>query len=66
MKDINSERVFSVINGKSQGGSALWKGNIELMQNRYVPANDHLGMDEYLTERDENGNGIRVFNTYYV
>jgi len=23
-------------------------------------------MDEDLTERDEDGNGIRVFNTYYV
>ena len=23
-------------------------------------------MDEDLTERDENGKGIRVFNTYYV
>jgi hypothetical protein len=31
-----------------------------------VPANDNLGNDEFFTERDENGKGIRVYNTYYV
>ena len=36
------------------------------MQNRFIPANDHLGNDEFLTEIDENGKGIRVVNTYFV
>ena len=36
------------------------------MQNRFIPANDNLGNDEFLTEMDEYGNGIRVSNTYYV
>jgi hypothetical protein len=54
------------MNDRSQSGSALSEGNIELMQNRFVPANDNLGNDEFLTERDENGKGIRVYNTYYV
>jgi hypothetical protein len=36
------------------------------MQNRFIPANDYLGNDEFLTERDENGNGIKVYSTYYV
>jgi hypothetical protein len=31
MKDINSGRVFTVMNDRSQGGSALSDGNIELM-----------------------------------
>ena len=66
MKDINSDRVFTVMNDRSQGGSALSEGNIEFMQNRFIPANDHLGNDEYLTEMDENGKGIRVVNAYYV
>ena len=66
MKDIISYRVFTVMNDRSQGGSALSEGNIEIMQNRFVPANDNLGNDEFLTEMDEYGNGIRVANTYYV
>ncbi len=37
MKDINSGRVFTVMNDRSQGGTALSDGNIELMQNRYIP-----------------------------
>jgi hypothetical protein len=36
------------------------------MQNRFVPATDHLGNEEFLTERDENGKGIRVKNNYYI
>lgn len=66
MKDIYSGRVFTVMNDRSQAGTALSEGNIELMQNRFIPQNDYFGMDEDFTERDENGNGIRVFNTYYV
>jgi hypothetical protein len=31
MKDANSGRVFTVMNDRSQGGSALSDGNIELM-----------------------------------
>ena len=37
MKDIYSERVFTVMNDRSQGGTALSEGNIELMQHRYIP-----------------------------
>lgn len=36
------------------------------MQNRYIPADDLRGMGEYLEERDEFGNPIRVPATYYV
>ena len=66
MKDTNTDGVFIVMNEKSQGGSALWDGNIELMQNRFVPANDHLGNDEFLTEMNEYGKGTRVKNNYYI
>jgi len=31
IKDVNSGRVFTVMNDRSQGGSALSDGNIELM-----------------------------------
>ena len=64
MQDGN--RVFTVMNGRSQGGSALAPGNIELMQNRRIPADDARGMGEYVDEKDSLGNGIRVPATYYV
>lgn len=62
----DGDRVFTVMNGRSQGGSALSPGNIELMQNRRIPADDARGMGEYLDEKDALGNGIRVPATYYV
>ena len=37
MKDIYSGRVFTVMNDRSQAGTALSEGNIELMQNRFIP-----------------------------
>ena len=62
----DGDRVFTVMNGRSQGGSALSPGNIEFMQNRRIPADDGRGMGEYLDEKDSLGNGIRVPATYYV
>ena len=66
MKDISSERMFTVMNDRSQGGSALSDGTIEFMQNRRIPADDSRGMGEWVNEEDELGNGIRVPATYHV
>ena len=41
MKDKSSNRWFSVMNDRSQGGTALKPGTIELMQNRQLPKDDH-------------------------
>lgn len=54
------------MNDRSQGASALDEGRIEFMQHRRVPADDNKGVDEFLNERDSNGNGIRVPASYYV
>ena len=64
MKD--GPRVFTVMNDRSQGGSALSDGTIEFMQNRRIPADDQRGMGEWLNETDSNGNAIRVPATYHV
>jgi hypothetical protein len=66
MKDINSERMFTVMNDRSQGGSALSDGTIEFMQNRRIPADDSRGMGEWVNEKDQLGKGIRVPATYHV
>lgn len=66
MDDIFTGRHFTVMNDKSQGGSALWPGNIEFMQNRVLVEDDGLGQDDKLVELDQTGHQIRVRATYYV
>jgi hypothetical protein len=66
MKDIHSDRVFTVMNDRSQAGSALAPGRIQFMQNRRIPSDDGRGMGEWVNEVDQYGNGIRVPCTYYV
>jgi len=48
MKDKSKDRWFSVLNDRSQGGTSLKPGTIELMQNRAIPSDDRKGVDEYL------------------
>lgn len=66
MKSINNNDQFTVMNDRSQGGSALDEGRIELMQHRRVPADDNKGVTEFLNETDKYDNGIRVPASYYV
>jgi lysosomal alpha-mannosidase len=47
-----------VMNDRSQGGSVLKDGRIELMQNRRTWHDDWTGRGEPLDERDEWGNPI--------
>ena len=55
-----------VMNSRSQGGSVLQDGRIELMQNRRLNKDDWRGMGDPLNETDQDGNGISVPATYYV
>ena len=62
----DGDRQFTVLNDRSQGGSSLQNGRIELMQHRRVPHDDNKGVAEFLNEKDPDGNGIRVPATYYL
>jgi len=66
IKDITSGIQFTVSNDRSQGGSSLKEGRLELMQNRRIPCDDNKGVNEFLNETDASGNGLRVPATYYV
>lgn len=66
IKDVNSKRKMTVMNDRSQGGTSIAPGTIELMQNREAPSDDNKGVGEPLREKNEYGNGIRVKATYYV
>ena len=66
IKDEAKDLQMTVMNPKSQGGSVLKKGRIELMQNRRLYRDDDRGMGEPLNEVDDLGNGITVPAKYYV
>jgi hypothetical protein len=57
---------MTVMNDRSQGGSVISKGRIELMQNRRLYYDDSRGVDEALNEKDQYGNGITVVATYHL
>jgi lysosomal alpha-mannosidase len=66
MKTVDEKRIFTVTNDRSQAGSSLEEGSIELMQHRRIPADDTFGMGEVLNELDQYNNSIRVPATYFV
>jgi hypothetical protein len=46
---------MTVMNSRTQGGSVLREGRIELMQNLRLSSQDDGGMGEALNELDEDG-----------
>ena len=62
--DETTQLQMTVLNDRSQGGSVLKKGRIELMQNRRLFHDDWRGVEEPLNETDQYGNGIIVPATY--
>jgi hypothetical protein len=64
--DKNTDMQMVVMNDRSQGGSVIQDGRIELMQNRRHNKDDDRGVNETLNETYSNGNGISVSATYYV
>ena len=54
------------MNDRPQGGTSLFPGTIELMQNRAMPGDDQLGLRQLLREIDSHGYGQRVKASYYL
>jgi lysosomal alpha-mannosidase len=57
---------MTLMNARSQGGSVIKKGRLELMHHRRCYFDDHRGMREALNETDAQGNGIKVRSLYYL
>ena len=57
---------MTVMNDRSQGGSVIEDGTIELMQNRRLLFDDNRGVAEPLNETDALGRGIAVNARYFV
>lgn len=54
------------MNDRSQGGSVLEDGSIEIMQNRRLLHDDGRGVGEALNETNSNGYGIQVNTRYFL
>jgi hypothetical protein len=67
MRDNSSNRQVTVMNEKSQGGSAgLVDGTIELVHNRRLIFDDNKGVIEPLNETDSDGFGLKVNSRYWL
>jgi len=55
-----------VMNDRSQGGSVIKDGRIEMMMNRRLARDDGRGMGEALNEVNSTGYPITVPATFYV
>jgi len=59
-------KTLTVMNDRSQAGTSLENGKIQLMQNRRIFADDSRGVGEPLNQVDDEGRGIRIKATYYA
>ncbi|EAS04708.3 glycoside hydrolase family 38 amine-terminal domain protein (macronuclear) [Tetrahymena thermophila SB210] len=58
LKDINSDQQVSVVTDRSQGGTSLKEGQIEIMIHRRIVRDDARGVGESLNEVDQRNQGI--------
>lgn len=66
VEDEATQQQMTVMNDRSQGGSAYSNGRIELMIHRRGYGEDYLGIPDSINEADENGKGISVNAKYYL
>jgi hypothetical protein len=59
-------RQITLMNDRSQGGSVLDNGSIEIMQNRRLLHDDSRGVGEGLNETNDSGYGIQVNTRYFL
>ena len=57
---------MTLMNDRSQGGSSLDNGQVELMINRRIYKDDGKGVGEALNEKDSLGHGITVPATFHL
>lgn len=61
----NADTVVALVNDRSQGGTSLQDGQIELMVHRRLLYDDHFGVGEPLNEPGD-GPGLVVRGTHYL
>jgi hypothetical protein len=65
-EDIATHDKLWVLNDRSQGGSSVRNGEIEIMVHRRLVADDDRGVGEPLNEKDRDGAGLRARMRHYL
>ena len=66
IRDLGTNHQLTVMNDRSQGGSVLADGSVELMQNRRLLHDDGRGVGEALDETNGESVGIQVNTRYFL
>ncbi|KAK7483766.1 hypothetical protein BaRGS_00024982, partial [Batillaria attramentaria] len=66
IRDETQQIQFTVLTDRSQGGSSLHEGHVELMVHRRLLYDDSLGVGEPLNETGSDGKGLVVRGSHYV
>lgn len=66
IRSPTTNKQLTIMNDRSQGGSVLENGSIEIMQNRRLLYDDWRGVGEALNETNSDNWGIQVNTRYYV
>ena len=66
LRDENRKVQFTILNDRSQGGSSLNDGQLELMIHRRILYDDHRGVGEPLNETGQFGDGLIVRGKHIV
>lgn len=64
--DNSSGKSLYLLNDRSQGGSCLKNGELEVMIHRRVLFDDNKGVCEPLDEKDLDGKGMRSSMKHYI
>lgn len=60
--DVETNMQMTVMNDRSQAGSVIMDGRIELMQNRRQNVDDWRGVNEVLNEKEQFTNGTKILD----
>lgn len=66
IRDIKSHKQFTVLTDRSQGGSSIKDGSIELMIHRRLFMDDAFGVGEALNETGVDGKGLVITGSHYL
>jgi len=66
IQDRNSRRQLTVLTDRSQGGSSITDGSIELMIHRRLFMDDAFGVGEALNEPGVDGKGLVITGSHYL
>ncbi len=66
IRDEQANKQFTIVTDRSQGGSSIEDGSVEIMLHRRVLHDDSLGVSEPLNETGSDGNGLVVKGKLYA